>query len=137
VSPRTGANGPNAPKPIAAAVYLHSGRLAHYKYGASDETYQHLRANNLVMWHAIQWHAERGFTALDFGRTSLSNEGLRRFKLGWGTEESRLDYFKLDLRTGAFLTAPDRASGCHTRVFRILPLPFSRLVGRLLYRHIG
>ena len=124
-------------RPIAGAVYLHSGPLVHYKYGASDESYQQLRANNLVMSRAIQWHAERGFASLDFGRTSLTNDGLRRFKLGWGTQESRLDYTKLDLATGTFLAAPDRTSGWHTRVFQRLPLPLSRLAGRLLYPHLA
>lgn len=123
--------------PIAGAVYLQSGTVVHYKYGASDESFQHLRANNLVMARAIQRHADRGFAALDFGRTSLTNEGLRRFKLGWGTTESRLDYTKLDLATGSCLTAPDRTSGWHTRVFQRLPLPLSRLAGRLLYPHLA
>jgi hypothetical protein len=122
---------------VAGAVYLHSPTVAHYKFGASDESFQQLRANNLVMWHAIQWHGARGFASLDFGRTSLDNEGLRRFKLGWGTDETRLDYVKIALANGEFLSAPDRASGSHTRLFRALPIPVAKLVGRLLYRHIG
>jgi len=42
-------------KNIASAVYFHFGDKAIYKYGASDRKYQHLRANNLVMWEAIRW----------------------------------------------------------------------------------
>ncbi len=89
------------------------------------------------MWHGIKWHAQRGFTSLDFGRTSLHNEGLRRFKLSWGTEERRLGYTKIDLSSGRYLTAPDRASGWQTPVFQKLPIPLSRLIGRILYRHMG
>lgn len=123
--------------PIAGAIYLHSGKTVHYKYGASDDTQQHLRANNLVMWRAITWHAQRGFTSLDFGRTSLYNEGLRRFKLGWGTTESRLDYTRLDPATGRYLSCPDRATGWHSHLFRRVPPSLSRFLGRLLYRHVA
>ena len=122
---------------VAGAVFLHSGNTALYKFGASDETQQQLRANNLVMWTGIKWHAARNFTSLDFGRTSLDNEGLRRFKQGWGTEEYRIDYSKLDLSTGRYVTAQDRASGWHTKIFQKMPIPLARLVGAVLYRHIG
>ena len=37
-----------------------------YKYGASDERHQNLRANNRVMWEAIRRHAADGFAILDF-----------------------------------------------------------------------
>lgn len=123
--------------PVAGAVYLHSGKAVIYKYGASDETMQHLRANNLVMWSAIKWHAQRGFSTLDFGRTSLDNEGLRRFKLGWGTEEYRVEYAKLDLPSGKYAAGKDRASGWHTRVFQRIPIPIARVIGAALYRHVA
>jgi CelD/BcsL family acetyltransferase involved in cellulose biosynthesis len=127
----------HAGKPVAGAVFFHSGKVALYKFGASDEKYQHLRANNLAMWEAIKWHAGQGFTALDFGRTSLRNAGLRRFKLGWGTEERRVDYVRFDCRAGHFITAPDEASGWHNRIFKILPESLSGLIGAALYKHVA
>lgn len=124
-------------RPVAGAIYLHSGATVHYKYGASDERDQQLRANNLVMHHAIQWHARQGFSRLDFGRTSLGNEGLRRFKLAWGTRESRLDYLRFALPSGQPVSAPDRAGGWQTPFFRHLPLGVNRLLGRWLYPHLA
>jgi hypothetical protein len=123
--------------PVAGAVFLHFGRQAIYKFGASDETHQNLRANNLVMWRAIQHYAQNGYDSLDFGRTSLFNEGLRKFKLGWGALEREVSYVRYDPREGAFVTARDEAQGWHNRVFRLLPLPLSRLAGIVLYRHIA
>jgi lipid II:glycine glycyltransferase (peptidoglycan interpeptide bridge formation enzyme) len=123
--------------PVAGAVFFHFGKTAIYKFGASNEAFQHLRANNLVMWEAIKWHAMRGFAVLDFGRTSLGNEGLRRFKLGWGTRERRIDYFRYDQRKSGFVTARDESSGWHNRIFRILPVSLSRLVGAASYRHVA
>jgi CelD/BcsL family acetyltransferase involved in cellulose biosynthesis len=124
-------------RPVAAAIYFHSGPHALYKFGGSDETRQHLRGNNLVMWAAIEKYAREGFASFDFGRTSLDNEGLRKFKASWGAVESDLDYWRYDVAAEKFVNVPDRASGPQAALFRALPAPMSRLVGRLAYRHIG
>lgn len=121
--------------PIAASVYFHLGDRAIYKYGASDEAFQHLRGSNLVMWEAIKWHLRQGMKKLHFGKTSMANEGLRKFKLGWGTEEKSIEYFKYDLRKEKFVTDSDEAFGWHNRIFQLLPGFVSRMVGNLLYRH--
>lgn len=123
--------------PVAGAVYFHWQDQAIYKFGASDESLQHLRANNLVMWEAIKWHARRRFACLDFGRTSCSNEGLRRFKLSWGTIERKIDYFRHDLGTGAFIPVRDAASGWYNRIFRLTPVSVSRVAGAWLYKHVA
>lgn len=123
--------------PIAGALYLFSGKRVVYKYGASDEAYQHVRGNNLVMWRAIAAFAQQGYAELDFGRTSLDNEGLRAFKLSWGAKENISSYLVHDVGERAWIKAPDRSSGWHNKVFRQLPLPISRWIGQILYRHIG
>jgi len=122
-------------RPVAASVYLMMGAQAVYKFGASDETCQHLRGSNLVMWEAMKWLARRGFTVLNLGRTSLHNEGLRRFKLSWGATEAVINYVKYDLRKHAFVTERDESRGWYNRVFQMLPTGVSRPVGALLYRH--
>lgn len=122
---------------VAGAVFLHFGRHAIYKFGASDEAHLHLRANNLVMWRAILHYASEGFVDLDFGRTSLGNEGLRKFKLGWGAREQTADYLRYDFGRSAYSIVRDRSQGWHNRVFRVLPLPISRLAGAMLYRHLA
>jgi hypothetical protein len=124
-------------KPVAGAVFFQGGRIAIYKYGASDAAHQDLRANNLVMWAAIKRFAREGFAELDFGRTSMFNAGLRRFKLGWGAREVPIEYCRFDLRREAFVAVPDAAAGWHNRVFRLMPVPLARLAGRLLYPHVA
>lgn len=122
---------------LAASLYLVWEKQAVYKFGASDERFQEFRGSNLVMWKAIQRCIEKGLAALHFGRTSLANDGLRRFKLGWGpTEEWKL-YYKFDLRKNTYVTDTDRASGWHNRVFRKMPQPLLRLAGRILYPHMA
>lgn len=121
---------------IAAAVFLHRGGRAVYKFGASDKSRQDLRANNAVMWEAIKHYAAEGFELLDFGRTSCQQVGLRRFKLGWGTRETAIAYWKFDLRRREFVTGTDRSTGWHTVLFRRLPLPVLRWLGAQLYPHL-
>mgnify|MGYP006295630155 CR=1 FL=1 len=121
---------------IAGAIFFHWGKEAMYKYGASDRSFQYLRANNLIMWEAVRWYAENGFEALDFGRTEAENDGLLQFKRGWGTTEQTLDYYKFDMKKQAYVP---QSSGMKTSypLLRKAPVPILRLAGRLLYRHMG
>lgn len=120
---------------IAGAIFFHFGDQAIYKFGASDESFQELRGNNLVMWGAIRWYAGKGLKTLNFGRTSVTNEGLRRFKNGWGAEERKSEYVRYDIPGNRYLVGKDGASGWHNHVFRLLPIFASRMLGAALYRH--
>ncbi len=125
-------------RPVAGAVFFHIGEKAVYKYGASDRRMQHLRANNLVMWEAVRQFAERGFGTFCFGRTEPGNDGLRRFKTGWGAEESLIPYYRYDFRRSAFISGASGPEENPMRaVFRRLPVFVLVLIGRLLYRHAG
>ncbi|MCF7762176.1 MAG: GNAT family N-acetyltransferase [Verrucomicrobia bacterium] len=124
-------------KPLAAAVYFHRHRRAIYKFGASDGTFQHMRPNNLVMWETIRRCAQEGFEGLHLGRTSVVNTGLRRFKLGFGAREERMEYCRYDLAGQTFVPITDRAEGWFNGLFRSLPLPWLRLAGRILYPHLS
>jgi hypothetical protein len=124
-------------KPVAALVFLLQEGKAMYKFGASDYAFQHLRPNNLLMWEGIRECARRGCARLHLGRTSVGNEGLRRFKLGFGAREQEIKYCKFDFRAGRFVADVDRAEGWFNRVFACLPPPLLRLAGRLLYPHLS
>ena len=121
---------------LAAAVFFQYGRAAVYKFGASDEFLQRFRGNNFVMWEALKFLIGDGCRMLHFGRTSLDNEGLRRFKAGWGVIEEAIEYFRFDTETEAWKSAGDRSSGLHNKVFRRLPLAFNQLAGAAIYPHL-
>jgi len=123
-------------RPIAAAVFFRFGKNAIYKYGASDKRFQEFRANNLVMWQGIQLLAHTGVEKLHFGRTDSENDGLRRFKLSWDTQEETIDYFRVDPSGRPCLTPVRRDAGLHKRIFGRLPLMFNRLAGSILYPHL-
>ena len=122
---------------IAAAVYLSFNDRALYKYGASDRSWQHLRANNLLMWEAVKRYSEAGASSLHFGKTDSSQSGLLQFKRGWGAEERELQYQKFKLPAGDLAPFESLTFGIHNRIFSRMPLTVLEMVGRLLYRHMG
>ena len=123
-------------RPIAAAVFFRFGKNALYKYAASDRQFQELRANNLVMWQGIQLLLRGGVEKLHFGRTECENDGLRRFKLSWGTQEETIGYFRVDPSGRQCLPSIRCNGGLHKRIFGRLPLVFNRLAGSILYPHL-
>ncbi len=122
---------------IAANVYFHSGDEMIYKYGASDRAFQNLRANNLVMWEAVQWGCANGCKTLCFGRTEPENEGLMQFKAGWGARERGIQYYRFDLRKNAFTKGTHGINPLFKRIFNRMPIPALNILGNLLYRHMG
>jgi len=122
--------------PIAAAMFFKLGRHAVFKFGASDERLQELRANNLAMFEAIRHLAEGGAEALHFGRTERENQGLRRFKLSWGATEETIDYVRFDTASASWKHSCDRRSTFHKGLFRVLPASLNRLAGAMIYPHL-
>lgn len=121
---------------IAGGIFFHFGKNAIYKYNALDKKYQHLRPSDLITWKAIEWYCEKGFDELCFGRTDSENEGLRRFKKGWGVEERFIKYYRYNFARQCFVKRPgsERSSSV---IFRVMPVPVLRMIGSLLYKHIG
>jgi CelD/BcsL family acetyltransferase involved in cellulose biosynthesis len=120
---------------VAAAVFLRWREHLIYKYGASDRSALAKRPNNLLFSEVIRWGCEAGCRELDFGRTDLDHEGLREFKVGWGTEEQPLRH------TYAGMPVPDAGESSIQRLLvpaiRHSPVSVSRLIGVALYRHFG
>lgn len=121
-------------RPLAAAVFLHFRGHLVYKYGASERAALPRRPNNLLFSEVIRWGCENGCHTLDFGRTSLDNEGLRTFKLGWGADEHPLHYTYLGMSPP---TGESSAERLIAPVIRRSPAFVGRAVGTALYRHFG
>lgn len=125
-------------KAIAGAVYLGLGKKAVYKYGASDSRHQRLRVNNLVMWEAIKWFSERGFESLCLGRTEPENEGLDRFKSGWGARKRIIRYYRYDTSKNVFVATLSRGTTqTHSALLTRMPVAVLKPMGKLLYKHVG
>jgi CelD/BcsL family acetyltransferase involved in cellulose biosynthesis len=121
----------------AGAIFLRNARCAIYKFAASDPELAKTRGNNLVLWEGIRHLSRSGCELLHLGRTSLDHEGLRQFKLSWGTEEQMIRYCRFDSKQGRWVSAPQgNGSGIHQHIFRNLPLALNRLAGAVLYPHL-
>lgn len=118
---------------LAGAVMLHWKKTITYKYGASDPRFWGLRPNNLIMWETMRWGCKNGFQIFDWGRTDLEDEGLRDFKLGWGSREKILQY-------ATFADQPFRSaknnmlSKTMYAVIKHSPVGVCRVLGEMFYR---
>jgi CelD/BcsL family acetyltransferase involved in cellulose biosynthesis len=117
---------------VAGADFLTWNRSVVYKYGASDPRYWPLRPNNLLFWDAIKWACENGYERLDFGRTNLNAPSLRRFKLGWATQEHPLEYTLLG--SAATNGLRDEPPQIVRSAIRRSPRWVVRALGEILYR---
>jgi CelD/BcsL family acetyltransferase involved in cellulose biosynthesis len=120
-------------EPVAGAVFLTGTQTITYKYGASDAAFWRMRPNHLLFWNAMQTACDQGYRWFDFGRSDLSDRGLRDFKTGWAAQEEKLVYTTLAER------APDAGSGRGMLAARALirraPAWVCRASGELFYRY--
>ena len=123
---------------VAAMIVLWFKGVAYYKFGASDDRFEHTRANQLLMWTAIVMACARGCALFDFGRTSLGNAGLAEYKSRWGGVEAPLYHarFPCNRRVEA-LDERSRKHGVAKRVLTHMPAALIRLSGELFYRHFA
>jgi hypothetical protein len=122
---------------ISGAVFFHFGDKALYKFSASDFKYRNLGANNLILWEAIKWYSQSGFKEFCFGRTDQDNEGLRKFKTGWGTTENDIYYYRYDIEEGKFADNDSSKMTKYSWYLEKLPGSMLRVIGHVLYRHMG
>lgn len=122
-----------AGEPIASAILLAWKGVVIYKWSASDSRHWRFCPNNLLLGSAIRWACEDGCRTFDLGSTALANEGLRRFKSGWGAREEPL------VRTVITETPPAESGGRLQSalgvVIRRSPPLVCRTAGALLYRY--
>lgn len=120
---------------LAGAIFLHWRKTVTYKYSASSGVDRKLGATDCILWKAIDWACDNGYTSLDLGRTARSNEGLRFYKKRWRSEEVPLVYSYL----GRKPTQPPggKLMSIMQTVIRHSPTWVCRVAGEVLYRHFG
>ncbi|WP_183362221.1 GNAT family N-acetyltransferase [Geomonas limicola] len=125
-------------KTVAGLICLNFADQAVWKYGASDDTYKHLSANNLVLWETIKACAARGFRSLSMGRTDLDNDGLISFKNGWGATKTSVGYYRYDFESNGFVSRSKNSRKIqYQKILRYLPVDVLRVIGEFAYKHIG
>ena len=118
-------------RPVASAVFLERGPTVVYKFSASEPDLTSLHGPSAVLWEGIRTASEKGQVRMDLGRTELRHEGLRYFKLGWGSEETRLAYTYFGKGAPAESRGADGAVG---QIIKRSPTIVARTIGRVAYR---
>ena len=123
---------------VAGIIILWFNRTAYYKFGASDDGFLQLRANQLLMWEAIQQASANGCTIFDFGRTSATNRGLLQYKRRWATIERSLNYIRFpEVQTSGILDETSKKHKLFGMILTRVPTKLIRMSGQLLYKHFG
>jgi lipid II:glycine glycyltransferase (peptidoglycan interpeptide bridge formation enzyme) len=125
-------------KIIAGIIVLWFKEVAWYKFGAADDRFSHLRANQLLMWEAIQSAWQNRCKTFDFGRTSTANQGLAMYKARWGTTREPLYYLHVPISRGNIIL--NESSSQHIfmkKVMMRMPTLVIRITGDLLYKYLA
>lgn len=123
-------------KVISAGIFAGFDKIVTYKFSASNPDYLQLRPNHLMLWTGIKEAKKRGFEIFDFGRTDLNTEGLRKFKLGWGTKEEPLyySYYPQPPNNSKFSFIKDKIV---KPIIQNSPIFVCRLSGEMFYKYFG
>jgi CelD/BcsL family acetyltransferase involved in cellulose biosynthesis len=121
--------------PVAAILTLSHKKTMVYKYGCSDAAFNKFGGMALLFWKAIREAREKGFEELDLGRSDIDNLGLIAFKEHWGAAATDLNYW---VYPGRSAKRPSSwGKNLVARVVSVAPDFALKVVGKLLYRHIG
>jgi len=118
-------------RPVASVVFLERGATIVYKFSASEPDLTRLHGPSAVLWEGIRAAGEKGQARMDLGRTEFGHEGLRYFKLGWGSEETTLAYTYLGTDGPAESRGTDSLIG---QIIQRSPTIVARTIGRVAYR---
>jgi CelD/BcsL family acetyltransferase involved in cellulose biosynthesis len=121
--------------PITAILTISHKRTLIYKYGCSDDRFHNLGGMALLFWNAIQDAKANGMEDLDMGRTGIENAGLATFKERWCAERSTVNYWRYPAHAAE--AKSDRLIKCASRFLPLAPNASLKVLGKLLYRHIG
>jgi FemAB-related protein (PEP-CTERM system-associated) len=124
---------------VAAGLFIEFNGTVYFKYDASDPEFLTSKTpNHLLTWHAIRAAFERGLERFDFGRSSISNEGLCRYKKLWGASEEALPY---SYCPGEAAPATVGETGTTyrllTSIWRRLPASAQATIGPRVYKYLG
>jgi CelD/BcsL family acetyltransferase involved in cellulose biosynthesis len=124
-------------KAIAAIFTLaHKNKMV-YKYGCSDAHSHNQGGMQFLFWSLIRYCKENGFVELDFGRSECANAGLVTFKDRWGAKRQPLVYLRYPERAGNSGQKSSSAVMLGKKLFARFPQSALRIVGNLLYPHVG
>jgi CelD/BcsL family acetyltransferase involved in cellulose biosynthesis len=121
---------------VAVTVYLKWKDQLFYKFNASAADALPRRPNDALLWEGIRLAHTLGCTRLDLGASDDVQPGLIRFKRNYGAEEREIrDYVYDPATTPATGRLAVLGRAAELLTLPVVPDPFTRLAGALLYRY--
>lgn len=125
-------------QPAAAVLALGYNKVIAEAYLGADAKFLSYRVNQMVIWKGIEWACRNGYEKWDFLRTPKTNKGLKFFKAKWGVTEIDLNYLYYPEVAGTASTVEESTKyKLVTSVLKRSPAFVGRMLGRLLYKHLG
>jgi len=121
--------------PIAGMLTITHKKSMVCKYGCSNAQFHKLGGVAFLFWNAIQDAREKCLEEFEMGRSDRGNVGLIRFKEHWGAVGTELSYWKYSHNPRP--AADSWQEKVLHRLIPVVPDSAVRLMGELLYRHIG
>jgi FemAB-related protein (PEP-CTERM system-associated) len=121
---------------IAGALILHGTGVSEVPSASSLREFNNTNANMLMYWHLLCRAIERGQRIFDFGRSSVDT-GTYRFKEQWGARPYPAAWQYYVRRGQANEMRPNNDKYQRMiRIWRRLPVSFTRLIGPRIMRAI-
>lgn len=122
---------------IAAGIGSWFRNTLEIPWASSINDYKMLCHNNMLYWEAIRFAIDKGFSRLDFGR-STPDEGTYHFKRQWGAKPVQLywQYLTDGHRTMPNLSPANPKYKAAIRIWQQLPLSATRVLGPIIVRNI-
>lgn len=125
-------------QPVASVMSFYFRDEVLPYYGGSTAAARNLAANDFMYWQVLDRARELGARTFDFGR-SKRGTGSFNFKSHWGFEPETLcyEYFLVKARKVPNLSPTNPKYERMIRIWRRLPLWFTRCIGPPLARYLG
>lgn len=119
-------------------VFCYGGRVS-CDYLATAPEHHRSSPGSFLYWEAIKMGCREGFRVFDFGRTHYGHRSLMEFKGRWGTRTAGLPQFIYpEGRAAAYeLSEKSLKRRMVTSACKLAPAFTQRMIGELVYRHLG
>jgi hypothetical protein len=119
-------------------LFCFRGRVS-CDYLATVTAHHRASPSSFLYWEAIKMACREGFRVFDFGRTPYGHQSLMEFKARWGTRTAGLPQFIYPERCAAAyeLSEGSLKRRLVTSACKMAPSFAQRMIGELVYRHLG
>ena len=108
-------------------------------YAASLQEFRPYRANDLLVWKAIEWACRKGYTVFDFGADSRLQKNLLAFKKKWGGEQKTVYHYYYTDNTDRYfdVDSSNEKYAFFRTALSLLPTPVFRFTSKLIVPRFG